>query len=220
MRLVTKHMWHAKSRRRTCRGREVATQCVGQVAYFVRAQPKCEESKAALEALGLPAEVQRFAIVEAYTAGDVQEALDELYGAGSEPNRPWVDAVAQALQRSGLIDNPSGFRTVLKQVNSCARVLAMEANSRVVLPSKPGARVPGVPLRKLAIPVSSMRDDWYLKPERGCWGCSPMVRIDPRRATVQCSVAKGAMQKAVNKAKKRIMYFVQTHSMSGSGYYL
>ena len=47
---------------------------VGQVKYFVRADPADAAARAALEGLGLPTVPQKFAMVQAYKAHNVQAA--------------------------------------------------------------------------------------------------------------------------------------------------
>lgn len=193
---------------------------MGRVKYFVKAVPK-GASEPLLHALGLPLQAQRFAIVEAYTAENVQEGLHGLYDGSAEveQNAPWMKAVSNALVKAGLVERPSDFDDVLQRVDAWAMLLAIGHKSKVTLRSS--SKTQGGALTQLAIPVSSLHPQWYHRPAAGCWGVIPLVRIDPTGALVQSSkVEAGAMQRAVSRAKGRLLCFVHTYSRSGSVLYL
>ena len=80
--------------RRACRRSTVTHTFVGRIMYFVLAEPADDLAVSRLTALGLTTAPQKFAMVEAYEAKNVQEVVPK------EPraqDRPWHKAAADAI---------------------------------------------------------------------------------------------------------------------------
>jgi hypothetical protein len=189
-----------------CRSDQETKTCVGRVEYFVKAEPRSEVCKQAVAALGLPTEPQRFAIVEAFVAEDVQKSLSKL-----TLKTPWVKEVANALVKARITEKPTDFLGLLSAIQASCPVLAIGDSSRVKL-RLPSAEAGS--LARLAIPISSNCQAWYNKDAN--WGVLPLCRIDPRKSTVNMDVDAGRMQGAVNRLGKTKLYFVYTWSKSNS----
>jgi hypothetical protein len=182
---------------------------VGKVLYVVKATPKGTKQQKALQALGLPVEPQKFAIVEAYRTTEVQG------GCKVSHSEPWVKAVAKALVQANLLTNISSFKTLLETVQERATVLRAGKDSLVKLTrrSLPNSGA----LQELAIPLSSKYESWYHKGNtQANWHVQPVVLIDPRRAkvTVQTKDLKPEVKAALTAVSTALMYFVHTYSMS------
>lgn len=183
---------------------------MGRVLYFVKAVPAGSEAvKASLRALGLPLKPQRFAIVEAYTADSVQQACD-----GINHKTPWAKAVAEAMVAARVLSDTQSFFNLLMQVQDNATVLRIGHKSRVAIRT---SRASAGALHRLAIPLSSNYEAWYHK-NNPCanWAVEPVVRIDPRRASIKIKDTNPEMMKAITAARNTLLYFVQTFSNSNS----
>jgi hypothetical protein len=180
---------------------------VGRVAYFVKAILRSEGAKEAARRLGLPGQPQRFAIVDAFVADDVQSALRNV-----SLRDPPVAAVANAMVKAKLVKEPQAYLGLLSKVQAGATVLAVGQQSEAHL-SIPGAPEAGT-LQSLAVPLSSNFATWYQ--ETANWAVAPICRIDPRLSKLQMQVGSGPMQSAVNRITATKMYFVHTYSKSNS----
>jgi hypothetical protein len=174
--------------------------------YFVKATVRNEASRASLEALGLPTETQRFAIVEAYKADHVQNGVK-----GATMKHKWMSTVAGALAAAKLLPSATEYPRLLAKVQNMATVLACAYNSRVTL--KRPARTAGC-LMRLAIPVSSNYELWYNKEGSANYAVSPVCRIDPRKCTTVYGNVDGTVQRAVTAVRSTMLYFVHTYSNS------
>jgi hypothetical protein len=192
-----------------CRNAEEATTCVGRVVHFVKCTPKGPEAAGALLALGLRAEPQRFAIVEAYTSTRAQGACD-----GLNLQTPWVQAAARALVSSGVLADKKSFLSLLHKARDGATVLRVGQQCKVRLTRRHDN---SGELHRLAIPLSSNYVTWYHKDNvLADWAVTPLVRIDPRKAKVSMTPTSPGMTRAIEQVKKTLMYFVETYSMSNS----
>lgn len=175
----------------------------------MKAVPRSRDSAKALIELGLPVQPQRFAIVEAYVTEEAQQACN-----GISLKTPWAKAVAQAMVSAQILDDTDSFMSLLMQVQAMATLLRVTKKSRVVLrkrQSSAGA------LHRLAIPLSSNYEEWYHKDNPAAnWAVEPVVRIDPRNASVKIADPKPEMSKAITAAKNTLLYFVHTYSNSNS----
>jgi hypothetical protein len=183
---------------------------VGRVAYFVKATPVDQQAEQALHALGLPVEPQRFAIVQGYSASPAQDALSAL-----SLKEPWVRAAADALKHANLLKDSASFTAMINRVRNWATVLRVTSKGSNVRLSR--TRGSSGELDRLAIPLSSNFEEWYHKGnEHANWTVTPVVRIDPRRATVHMTPSGPAMQAAMNRIRGTVQYFVRTYSSSNS----
>lgn len=200
------------------------------VKYFVKATPSDERSIETLQYMGLPTEPQRFAIVEAYTVTDVQEA----FTFSEAEEKTWRDRLVKYISGAGLLKgSDSGrrrthFREVYERMKSNSIVLGAkhepdtQAIQKVCLRGSKGGS-----LSRIAVPVSSNYDLWYSKGEhadgerRYKWEVHPLVRIDPRLAPVKVDTntgpASGLGNKQAARAAHKTMqsvwaYFVHTYS--------
>lgn len=193
---------------RVCRHSEETSTCVGRVAHFVKATPRNAQCVRSLQAMGLPTEPQRFAIVDAYTALEAQQACS-----GIDLQTDWAQATAAALVKAGMLADKQSFLGLLTRVQDFATVLRVGKQSKVKLrrTGKPGELV------RLAIPLSSHYPAWYHKNnEEANWSVSPVVRIDPRKAKVKMNSESQQMSRAMDEVRATLMYFVHTYSMSNS----
>jgi hypothetical protein len=180
---------------------------VGRVAFFVKATvgEKCMD---AVQALGLPTQPQRFAIVQAYSAEDVQGGL-----AAATAQKPWVKAAAQALVDAKLLTTTGAYLRLLAKVRDMATVLAIGEGSRVALKGRtPG----GGSLKLLAIPLSSNYEAWYHRTPSANWAVHPVCRIDRRRVKVHMDGGRREVDRAIAAARRTLMYFVHTYSKSNA----
>jgi hypothetical protein len=192
-----------------CRNAEEAALCVGRVVHFVKCTPKSPAAEQALLALGLRTEVQRFAIVEAYTCTRAQGACE-----GLSLQTPWVQAAARALVAAGVLADRNSFLGLLHKVRDGATVLRVGQQCKVRLTRRNDT---SGELHRLAIPLSSNYVTWYHKNnELADWAVTPVVRIDPRKAKVTMTATSPGMTRAIEHVKKTLMYFVETYSMSNS----
>lgn len=181
---------------------------MGMVLCFVRVTPKTRRDAEAFKNLGLPQEPQRFAIVQAFAASEVQQACKGAYQTG------WAATVAKAMVAAQVIQNTAQFRTILRTVNEGASVLRVASDSRVKLSRRHGT---SGSLQTLAIPVSSNYEDWYHKDNTEAnWHVAPVVLIEPRRMTIKVTgtIKCPKMKSALEAVKKSAMYFVNTYSTS------
>jgi hypothetical protein len=180
------------------------------VLHFVKAVPRSKEASQCLEALGLPTEAQRFAIVEAYVATDAQDACSSI-----TLKDQWAAAVAAALVKARQFGTPKDFITLLKKCREQAMVLRVGKQSRVTLTRRSGA---SGTLYRLAIPVSGNFEHWYHRQnDKANWAVIPVVRIDRRRATVTLKKSMSrTMTAAMDAIRDTLMYFVHTHSLSNN----
>jgi hypothetical protein len=154
-------------------------------------------------------EPQRFAIVDAYTVSEAQQAC-----LGVDLQTDWAQAAADALVRAGMLGNKQSFINMLLKVQDNATVLRVGKQSKVKLTRRAGQ---AGELRRLAIPVSSNYERWYQKNNKAAnWAVTPVVRIDPRRAKVQMKSENAQMSRAMDAVRNTLMYFVHTYSMSNS----
>lgn len=187
---------------------------MGRVAYFLKATPRSTQAAAALQALGLPTEPQRIAMVDAYSAQDVQGGLSDI-----DMKVEWVSCVADALVKAGLLRRRDGFLGLLQHVRNGATVLAVGPQAKVELTQRSSQ---SGTLRRIAVPLSSKYEVWYHKPgtEGANWAVYPVCRIDPRKAKVgNVTLAGGgrvALQSAIHAVQNRLLYFVHTYSRSNS----
>jgi hypothetical protein len=177
------------------------------VAYFVKALFRNEAAGEAAIRLGLPAKPQRFAIVDAWVAEDVQSALRNISLKDLS-----VAAVANALVKAKIVKQPQAYMELLSKVQAMATVLAIGEDSKAHL-SRPGDPEAGT-LRRLAIPLSSNFATWYQQAAN--WAVAPICRIDPRVSKIQMHVDAGPMQSAVNRITATKSYFVHTYSRSNA----
>lgn len=202
---------------------------MGKVAYFVRAQLKTSDRvKEAAEKFGLPAEVQRFAVVDAFVATERQRAClhsDMAAQLQWSQKKGWLYAPAKALIDQRIFTHPQDCLTLLKSVQAASSVLGIDAKSVVKL-KNPHSRSGEDELTRLAIPVTSQYEDWYRKPggtvasrdkdgSIANWGVHPLVWIDPRRAKATASFPEdrpSTVGNAVQKSKDTLAYFVHTYS--------
>ena len=187
---------------------------MGKVQYFVKAVP-LPIFQRHLEALGLPTQPQRFAIVDAYLADNVQHGMD----LSAEDYEEWVTPVQQACVSAGLCRDHREFKNMLRTVEQFSELLAVaKDHSRVVL-RHPGRQGRG--LETLAIPLSSQAAEWY-SASKGPDSVEPVVRIQPSKKPLQR--VRGERDPNSERAKKAmdntLMYFVPPYARSGSGYYL
>jgi hypothetical protein len=191
-----------------CRNSEKTSTCVGRVVHFVKAVPR-PDALGSLLALGLPVEPQRFAIVQAYTASQAQQAC-----MGVDLQTDWAQAAAGALAKAGMLADKQSFINMLLKVQESATVLRVGRHSQVKLSRR--ASEAGE-LHRLAIPVSSNYETWYHKNnEAANWAVTPVVRIDPRKARVTMRSENEVMNRAMDAVRNTLMYFVHTYSMSNS----
>lgn len=189
-----------------CRKSEETSTCAGRVAFFVKAEVRDDNCREALRALGLPTETQRFAIVDAYAATDVQKGTQ-----GATMKQPWVSAVAHALVSARLLMRPTEYPRLLGKVQDMATVLAIGHQSRVTLRrASPAAGT----LKQLAIPLSSNFEQWYHLNEGDNLAVHPVCRIDPRKCTTVVGDGTGAVRTAINAVRNTMLYFVHTYSSS------
>lgn len=175
----------------------------------MKATPRSPQAVASLRALGLPTEPQRFAIVDAYSVSDAQQACQ-----GIDLKTPWAAAVAQAMVQAGLLADKESFINLLLRVQDHATVLRVGTQSKVMLTR----RLPNSgDLHRLAIPLSSNYESWYHKNNADAnWAVTPVVRIDPRKAKVIMTSQNPQMGRAMDAVRNTLMYFVHTYSMSNS----
>jgi hypothetical protein len=182
---------------------------VGRVAYFVKAVPRCARAAACLQRLGLPVEPQRFAIVDAYTTTQAQQACQ-----GVDLQTDWAKAAATALVSAGILADKPSFITLLQRAQDNATVWRVGQQSKVKLTRRLGQ---AGELHRLAIPLSSNYESWYHKDNLNAnWSVTPVVRIDPRKAKVQMRSENAQMNRAMDAVRNTLMYFVHTYSMSNS----
>lgn len=189
------------------RQKQETSTCAARVAYFVKATPISPNAKNSVQQLGLPTDPQRFAIVDAYTVDDVQNATK-----GLTLHDPAVKAVANALVKARLLARPSEVLNLFERVRQNSTVLAMRqrAQLHLMLPDSEA----GI-LKRLAIPLSSNCNTMFRG--TGNWAVAPLCRIDPRLHTLKPStVPTGRMLKACENIRDTMMYFVHTHSKSCS----
>jgi hypothetical protein len=176
------------------------------VAFFVKAVVRDNECRAALQALGLPTETQRFAIVDAYAASDVQKGVT-----GVDMKQDYVKAVGGALAAAKLLPQASDYSKLLDKVHEMATVLACAKKSKVTL--KRTAKTAGR-LKRLAIPLSSNYEQWYHRAESDNYAVHPVCRIDPRKCTTVFSNVTATVQPAIKAVRDTMLYFVHTYSNS------
>jgi hypothetical protein len=162
----------------------------------------------AVQALGLPTQPQRFAIVQAYCAKDVQAGL-----ATATAQKPWVRAAAQALVDAKLLKTRRDYLDLLSKVRGMATVFAIGEGSRVALQARTHG---GGSLKVLAIPLSSNYEAWYHHTPHANWAVHPVCRIDRRRVSVTMDTGQQDADRAVAVARRTLMYFVHTYSMSNA----
>jgi hypothetical protein len=189
-----------------CRNREETTSCVGRVAFFVKATVRNPLCRDALAALGLPTDTQRFAIVDAFTAMDVQRGTK-----GVTMKQPWVTAVGGALVSAKLVAEANEFPRLLARVQDGATVLACPYKSKVTL-RRPSPSAGS--LTRLAIPLSSNYEQLYHRGETDNYAVHPVCRIDPRRCTTIYGKVEGPARAAVTAIRGTMLYFVHTYSNS------
>jgi hypothetical protein len=165
-----------------------------------------DASRDALRVLGLPTETQRFAIVDAYKADNVQNGAK-----GAIMKHAWVSTVGGALAAAKLLPSAAEYPRLLAKVQDMATVLACAYNSRITL--KRPTRTSGC-LKRLAIPISSNFEQWYNRDGSANFAVQPVCRIDPRKCTTVCGNVEGAVQRAVAAARNTMLYFVHTYSNS------
>lgn len=197
-----------------CRAAEDTSTCVGQVQYFVKATPCTDEAMSALRALGIPSAVQRFAIVDAYRAEDVQTGLEV------DVKDSWFKTVSKALKSAGLVKKDTSFSGLLNEVKEMSTVLAVGHRARVTLTQRTAQ---SGTLCRLAIPLSSNSETWYHKEGAACtnWSVHPMVRIDPRKERIgpmdlPTGDRRRTMQAAIKRVQETKLYFVHTFSKSNN----
>lgn len=199
--------------------------CIGHVQCLVKAVPRDEECRRAIEALGLRPECQRFAIVEAREAHHVQKGCK-----GVDLSMNWAKATAKSLKESGALDKEEDFLTLLEIVNEDAMVLAVKKDvtydkgamkgklkrTEKIIPQSLAPLTGDLPV--LAIPLSSSFADWYHKEDagQGNWAVEPMVQIDKTKAPVVLDDPPGDMQRPINAAKAIEYYFVRNFSQSNA----
>lgn len=188
--------------------------CVGQVAYFVKCKLANDEAKRAARALGISDATHRFAIVDAWTVEDVQQGIQE-----QDARTPWAKQVAKALVQAKVLHSEADLKRLFRAAQESASVLAMPTDGRVMLQHAAGR---GGTLRRLAVPVSSLYEQYYGR-EGSNWGVHPVVRIDKRKVSVNVTLASTREPGGVNEARKAIkaiqrrsQYFVHTHSKSNN----
>jgi uncharacterized protein YgbK (DUF1537 family) len=193
-------------RKISCRNREETATYVGRVAYFVKAIVRDDKSQEALQALGLPTETQRFAIVDAYEVENVQSGAKS-----ATMKQPWVSAVGRAMAAAKVLHSAAEYPRLLAKVQDMATVLACAYNSRITL--KRPSRMAGS-LKRLAIPVSSNFEQWYNREGAANHAVHPVCRIDPRKCTTVYGKVDGKAQSAVTAIRGTMLYFVHTYSSS------
>lgn len=186
---------------------------MGKVAYFVKCTLANEEAKQAAKALGISVGTHRFAIVDAWTVEDVQHGIQE-----RDYKEPWAKHAAKALVQAKVLRSETDFRALLQSVQEDACVLAMSAHSAVKLQQQQGR---GGTLSRLAVPVSSLYERYYGKPEPAeCnWSVHPVVRIDKRKVSLRLDVDERKdtpSARAIKAIRGRAQYFVHTYSKSNS----
>lgn len=183
--------------------------CVGQVACFVKAEPRTPAAKSAAARLGLPTHPQRFAIVDAYVAEDVQTVTKDI-----TLQTEGVKEVAGALVAARLLSRPRQFLSLLERVRQQATVLAVGKASQVRLRGPNSDDAAAGALTRLAIPLSSNLQASYPRCHTGA--VAPVCMIDPRTEKIVMDVEHGPMQAAVRRITDTKLYFVHTFSKSNS----
>jgi hypothetical protein len=190
----------------------MTTTCVGRVSYFVKATPRSPEDRETVQALGLPTEPQRFAILDAYTASHAQGACE-----GLSMSMPWVKAAAKACSAAGVLGNNDTFLDMLQMVQSWAPVLRVGKNAQVKLTRGKGKSRRSGTLNRIAVPLSSNYEAWYHKDNPDAnWVVQPVVRIDPRKAKTKMTSKGEEMDRAIKAVNSTKAYFVYTYSMSNN----
>jgi hypothetical protein len=172
----------------------------------VKATVRNERCRAALAALGLPTDTQRFAIVNAFAAQDVQKGMT-----GVNMKQAWARAVGGALASAKLLPSAADFPRLLAKVQDMATVLACPKKSKIAL-RRPSPAAGS--LERLAIPLSSNCVQLYHRGGSANYAVQPVCRIDPRKCKTLFGTAEGPVRSAATAVRGTMMYFVHTYSNS------